>query len=296
MRNDAITQAGYPDVAVDAVLALATRGGRHRPWLVGLSGLQGSGKSTLAAQLVAQARGNGIEALALSIDDFYFGRAARMRLARDVHPLLATRGVPGTHDVGLLLDTLDALRIARSSRPACVPRFDKGRDTRLPPSRWGRIARRPDLVILEGWCVGVPPQSPSALRRPLNSLERDEDNDARWRTWVNEQLTRSYVPLWRRLDRLVMLQAPDYPIVRRWRDEQERALRMRRAPRAMSPAALRRFLMYYERLSRQALRTLPAIADLRLVLDSNRRVRQLVARQPTRSRSVYAGATTTAVP
>jgi D-glycerate 3-kinase len=277
MRNDAITQAGYPDVVIATVLALHAGRDRALPRLIGLSGLQGSGKSTLAAQLVAQARIAGIEALALSIDDFYFGRAARLRLARDVHPLLATRGVPGTHDIGLLLQTLAALQTASAEAPARVPRFDKGRDTRLPPSLWRRVARAPHLIILEGWCVGVPAQSATALRRPLNRLEREEDRDARWRGWVNMQLARHYAPLWQRLDRLLMLQAPDYAIVTRWRDEQERVLRARAAPRAMSPAALRRFLMYYERLSRQALRTLPAIADLRVVLDSKRRVRRLVA-------------------
>jgi D-glycerate 3-kinase len=277
MRNDAITQAGYPDVVVDAVLALVARGARRQPRLVGLSGLQGSGKSTLAAQLVARARSRGIVALAMSIDDFYFGRAARLRLARDVHPLLATRGVPGTHDIGLLIRTLDALCEASAETAARVPRFDKGRDTRLPPSGWRHVERRPDLVVLEGWCIGVPPQSAAALRAPVNRLERQEDSDARWRGWINTQLAQRYVPLWRRLDRLVMLQAPNYEIVTRWRDEQERALRARHAPRAMSPATLRRFLMYYERLSRQALRTLPAIADARVVLDSKRRVRRLVA-------------------
>jgi len=277
MRNDAITQAGYPDVVIATVLALAAGRNRALSQLVGLSGLQGSGKSTLAAQLVAQARIAGIDALALSIDDFYFGRVARLRLARDVHPLLATRGVPGTHDIGLLLQTLAALQTASAEAPARVPRFDKGRDTRLPPSLWRRVARPPHLIIFEGWCVGVPAQSAMALRRPLNRLEREEDCDARWRRWVNTQLERHYVPLWQRLDRLVMLQAPDYAIVTRWRDQQERALRERAAPRAMSPTALRRFLMYYERLSRQALRTLPAIADLRVVLDSKRRVRRLVA-------------------
>ena len=282
MRDDAITRGGYADAVVAAVLGLATRGERSRPWLVGLSGLQGSGKSTLAAQLVAAARRERIDALAMSIDDFYLGRGARLHLARDIHPLLATRGVPGTHDVRLLVDTLDALQSARADRPARVPRFDKGRDTRLPPSRWRRIARRPDLVILEGWCVGVPPQASTVLHRPLNRLERDEDADARWRTWVNTQLSHCYVPLWQRLDRLVLLQAPSFDVVMRWRDEQERALRARHAPRAMSPAALRRFLMYYERLSRHALRTLPATADLRIVLDTSRRVQRLVARSNDR--------------
>ena len=276
MPHDASTHSRYPGAIVNAVLDTLTHAA-PRPWLIGLSGLQGSGKSTLAGQLVELAARRGIGALALSIDDFYFGRAARQRLARDVHPLLATRGVPGTHDVDLLLGTLDALRTATPRRPARVPRFDKGLDTRVAPSRWRSVARKPDFVILEGWCIGVPPQDEAALLKPVNELERDEDRDARWRNWVNAQLARHYVPLWQRLDRLVMLQAPSCAIVARWRDEQERALRRRNAPRALSPAALRRFLMHYERLSRQALKTLPARADLRIVLDEDRRVRRLAA-------------------
>jgi len=274
MPHDASTQGRYPDAIVHAVLDTLTRAA-PRPWLTGLSGLQGSGKSTLAAQLVELAARGGIAALALSIDDFYFGRAARQRLARDVHPLLATRGVPGTHDVDLLLCTLDALRRATPRRPARVPRFDKGLDTRLAPSRWPSVARMPELVILEGWCIGVPPQEAAALARPVNPLERDEDRGAIWRNWVNAQLTQHYAPLWQRLDHLIMLQASAYAIVARWRDEQERALRRRNAPRALSAGALRRFLMHYERLSRQALKELPLRADLRVVLDKDRRVRRL---------------------
>jgi D-glycerate 3-kinase len=292
MSRDAITHAGYPDAVVDAVLArLLHRETGERPWLVGLSGLQGSGKSTLAAQLVQRARAEGVYALGVSIDDFYFGRSVRLRLARTVHPLLATRGVPGTHDLALLQRTLHDFRRASAMRPARVPRFDKGRDTRLPPSRWQRVTRPPELVILEGWCIGVTAEPAHALRRPLNLLERDEDRDARWRTWVNAQLEQDYTALWQRLDRLVLLQAPRFSVVGNWRDQQERALRRRDAPHAMSPTALRRFLMHYERLSRQALRELPARADLYLVLDPGRRVRRIVERaQPV------AVSTMTAVP
>jgi D-glycerate 3-kinase len=279
MGRDASTQAGYPDAVVAAVLGLASPPWRARPWLLGISGLQGSGKSTLARQVIAAARRSGLPVLSMSIDDFYLGRAARRRLAREVHPLLATRGVPGTHDVGLLLDTLAALPTATRTRPVRVPRFDKGSDSRRPPSRWARVVCAPQLVILEGWCVGIPPQRAAELARPLNRLERDEDPDARWRNWVNERIEEDYVPLWRHLDRLALLQAPGWRVVERWRGQQERSLRARHAPRAMSPAQLRRFLMYYERLSRHALKTLPRGADLRLVLDPDRRVLRTLRRR-----------------
>lgn len=195
---------------VDATLATLADLFRVRPnrtRLVGLSGLQGSGKSTFAHQLAAAANLRGCACIALSLDDFYFGRRERLRLARDVHPLLATRGVPGTHDIGLLHATLDALATATPTRPLRLPRFDKGHDTRVSPSRWSLVTAPPRLVLLEGWCVGLPPQSAAALRRPLNALERDEDRGGLWRDWVNTQLAGDYAATWHRLDRLVLLRS-----------------------------------------------------------------------------------------
>jgi D-glycerate 3-kinase len=282
MRRDASTQAGYDRATVDAVLdALLARLRMQRsPALAGVSGLQGSGKSTFARQLahVAGARGIAVEVLAL--DDFYLGRRARRTLAREEHPLLATRGVPGTHDLALLDRTLRALRRATPMNPARIPRFDKGRDTRLPPSRWTLQTAAPQLILLEGWCVGVPPQAARALARPLNGLERDEDADARWRTWVNARMAREYAALWQKLDALVVLAAPDFAVVEHWRDEPERRLRRLGAPRALSRSMLRRFLMCYERISRHALRVLPALADVVVTLDDSRNVVRIRTRRP----------------
>jgi D-glycerate 3-kinase len=277
MRRDASTQIGYDRAVVDAVLAeiLSRTSTRRMPWLVGLSGLQGSGKSTFARQLAAAANLRDVPTQVLALDDFYLGRRERARLARDVHPLLATRGVPGTHDVALLTRTLRALRTASTACPAHVPRFDKGSDTRLPPSRWRRVIAPPRLILIEGWCVGIPAQTRRELGRAVNDLERIDDQDGRWRAWVNAQLAGDYARLWRTLDALVVLAAPDFAIVQRWRDEPERLLRRRGAPHAMSPAVLRRFLLHYERLSRHALRTLPAIADVLVALDANRRIQRI---------------------
>ena len=286
MRRDASTRAGYDRATVEAVLdALVPRLPARRAALVGLSGLQASGKSTLAAQLAAAARERGIATELLALDDFYLGRRDRAALAREVHPLLATRGVPGTHDVALLGATVQALRNASPRTPARVPRFDKGSDTRLPPSRWPRATSPPRLIVLEGWCIGVPAEPRRAPARPVTALERVEDADARWRTWVNARLADDYAALRRGLDALIVLRAPSFAIVSRWRDEPERLLRSRGAPRAMSRAALRRFLMHYERLSRHALRTLPALADIVVTLDAKRRVERISAWARRRPRS-----------
>jgi D-glycerate 3-kinase len=243
----------------------------RRPYILGLSGLQGSGKSTLARVMKAQAEARGWATEVLSLDDFYYARSDREALAKDVHPLLRSRGVPGTHEIELMMSVLAALPQASDKLPVTHPRFDKGRDTRFSPSRWPRVTRPPKLVIVEGWALGIRPQLQAALARPVNELERKEDPDGSWRNWVNKQL-RGYQPLWRKFDALIVLQAPSWEIVRRWRGEQEQDLLARHAPLAMDASALERFLAHFERLSRHALATLPALADTCVEYDDDRHV------------------------
>lgn len=233
--------------------------------VVGIAGAQGSGKSTLADALVAELAGEGVAAAALSIDDLYRTRAERRLLAERVHPMLLTRGPPGTHDVALGLAVIAALE---GGDPAPLPRFNKAADDRLPPQHWPRAPAGTRVLVLEGWCVGAVPQDEAALARPVNALERDEDGDGRWRRWCNAALAGDYRRLWARLDLLVMLAAPDWSVVRGWRAEQEAAL----GPRAMDAAALARFVAHYERLTRHMLAEMPARADLLIALDPERRV------------------------
>ncbi|HXH01257.1 MAG TPA: kinase [Xanthomonadaceae bacterium] len=233
-----------------------------------IAGLQGSGKSTLAAQLTAAAAQRGLKAVALSIDDFYLGRRERLRLGRRIHPLLATRGPPGTHDVALAIDVIDALR---KGRPVALPRFDKIADRRLPPSRWPRV-HRADLVVFEGWCLKVPPQTRGELVAPVNALERAEDIEGIWRDYCNEALGRDYPALWARLPRLLFLQGPGFEVVPGWRWHQEQTLQAAHpGRRTMSRAQVDHFVQLFERISRQALRTLPIIADRVVSLDPKRR-------------------------
>jgi D-glycerate 3-kinase len=270
MVNDASTQnstlAGH---LLDQYAGRIARS--KRPYLLGLSGLQGSGKSTLAREMKAQAEARGWPAEVLSLDDFYYSRSEREALAHQVHPLLRTRGVPGTHEIELLMSVLAALPQASDKLPVPYPRFDKGRDTRLPPSRWPKVIRPPKLVILEGWALGIRPQLQAALEEPVNELERTEDPDGAWRHWVNKQL-RSYQPLWRKLDALIVLQAPSWAVIRQWRSQQEEELLAKHAPLAMDAEAMVRFLAHYERLSRHALVTLPALADTCVEYDAQRHV------------------------
>lgn len=241
--------------------------------LVGLCGAQGSGKSTAAAavcELLAQA---GLPALALSIDDFYLPRAERLALARDVHPLLATRGVPGTHDVELALATIDSLALEGETR---VPAFDKATDDRRPRSQWRVVEGPLRVVILEGWCVGAKPQTAAQLAVPVNALEREEDARGIWRGYVNDALVHRYPALFDRLSPLVLLQAPSFEVVQGWRTEQEHKLRERLAreggdaSRVMSDGQIARFISHYERVTRHILAEMPRRADHLISLSARR--------------------------
>jgi D-glycerate 3-kinase len=238
-----------------------------------LGGLQGTGKSTLAAQLADLAQSRGRRVAVLSIDDFYRTKAERERLAHEVHPLLSSRGPPGTHDLELAADTLDRLLAGRSTR---LPRFDKLADERAPAARWPLVEGRCDLVLLEGWFLKVPAQQLDELCAPINALERGRDPDGTWRGWCNAALARDYPPLWQRIDALWWLQAPEFEVVPEWRWQQEQSLQaadMRRGGGrgGMDRAQIARFVQLFERVSRQALRTLPTIAERTIRLDAQRR-------------------------
>lgn len=236
------------------------------PLLLGINGCQGSGKSTAAALIarILEAERH-CRVAVLSIDDLYLTHQQRQTLAQTVHPLLATRGVPGTHDIELGLDVIE--RLWRGEVTA-LPRFDKASDDRAPESQWPRVAGPVDLIILEGWCVGSRPQREAELREPINTLERQEDSDGRWRHFANQRLY-NYQPLFRRLHKLVMLKAPDFDCVYRWRllQEQKLARQQKRGARIMNEREIARFVQHYERLTRDNLERLATRADVLLTLN-----------------------------
>lgn len=256
----------------------------HQPLVVGIHGCQGSGKTTLADFLATYCRDQcQMSVVTLSIDDFYLTRAERLELAERVHPLLATRGVPGTHDVELANRVLDGL-IASEPETVYVPRFDKSVDDRVADRDWDQILSPVDLVILEGWCVGVPAQSADELSMPVNALEALEDGEGTWRQYVNNALATRYPSLYARLNMLIMLQAPSFDCVHQWRLEQEqklaRSLNGDSDDRIMNEGQILRFIQHYQRLTEHALRVLPARVHHLYQLDSEREIKAY--RQPLR--------------
>ncbi|RMH60305.1 MAG: kinase [Zetaproteobacteria bacterium] len=250
--------------------ALAARCGQGL-FVFGVNGAQGSGKSTLAGLLAYALRvRHGLRAAVLSLDDLYLSAHARARLAARVHPLLATRGVPGTHDVAL---GMRLLRRLGATRLGCVrlPRFDKGQDEPCPRARWPVLSAPLDVLIFEGWCVGVPAQPEAALRVPVNRLEREQDASGVWRAYVNRRLATDYQRLFGRIDALLYLRAPSWRAILRWRMRQEAMLP---ATARMDRSRLAWFVRHFERLTRHAMQVLPETAQIVFTLDEQHAIGQ----------------------
>jgi len=250
-------------------------------YIIGISGCQGSGKSTLASLLVMMLNKMlGLRCINLSIDDFYLTHAERQALGKSIHPLLATRGVPGTHDVDLAISTISSLQ---NSAETAVPRFDKALDDRMPAPEWPTVRGPVDVIVLEGWCISVAAQPEDLLEEPVNELETLEDPEGIWRRYVNDTMSKKYQELYALQDYLVFLKAPDFAKVFEWRQNQENRLEEKYARenggnevnnRIMSPNQLRRFIQHYERVTRYALQTLADKADAVFQLTDNQTIDQ----------------------
>lgn len=269
----------------------------ERTLVIGINGCQGSGKTTLADYLCTSLQMRGLKAIAMSIDDFYLTRKQRQQLASDVHPLLAIRGVPGTHDLELAIETLNNL--ALDSGEIKVPKFNKAQDERLPLEQWRQVETPFDIIILEGWCVGINAQTEAELLQPINELERIQDPSGQWRHYINQQLVTNYPELWQQIDRLIMLQAPSFSCVYQWRLEQEQKLAQElgmqvlerktqslekaaqsKNNRIMPAAEIQQFIQHYERLTRHSLKYLPETCQHLFQLTSQRQVAAYQAPNP----------------
>jgi len=242
-----------------------------RTLVIGISGAQGSGKTTLRRLLQPVLRECFQRRVAgLSLDDLYFTHGERERLAREIHPLLATRGVPGTHDIDLGFRVLAQLT-AQETATVAIPAFDKACDDRLPPAQWPVVTTPLDIVLLDGWCVGAIPQAETMLQLPVNELEQRDDADGTWRRHVNAQLAGDYAKLFARIDRLVLLKVPDMACVYEWRSLQEDKLEADSGGRRriLDSSGLKRFVMHYERITRHTLEEMPERANLVLYLNQH---------------------------
>jgi D-glycerate 3-kinase len=223
-----------------AMQLIAWHQAQSQPLIQGFLGGQGTGKTTLTTMLNLILEHLGYRTVSLSIDDLYKTASDRQRLQQQ-DPRLDRRGPPGTHDLDLGIQVLTALKQGQS--PVQIPRFDKsllqGSGDRTTPETIDRA----DIVLFEGWLVGVTPIDPVAFdHAPAPIMTATDRAFARD---MNQRL-REYLPLWNLLDRLIVLYVPDYRLSLPWRQQAEHAMIAQGKP-GMTDQAIAEFVTYFWR-------------------------------------------------
>jgi D-glycerate 3-kinase len=252
---------------------------KKKTLIIGLAGGQGSGKTTISSilTLILQEYFK-LNVFKVSIDDFYKTRRDRKLLSKNKHPLLMTRGVPGTHDIDLILKFFKKVK-SRSFKSLEVPKFNKAIDDRCKKSLWHKLKSKPDVVIFEGWCVGAKAQTNKQLKTPINPLERVYDQDIKWRSHVNTQLKTKYKILFKQLDGLLYLKAKNFNILRNWRLKQERKLwvqtKNKKNLKIMSSGDVINFMQTYQRITQQMFKNAIKSSSIIMNLNSNHQIEKI---------------------
>ena len=244
--------------------------------IIGLTGGQGTGKSTISIILkIILKEAYNLETVIFSIDDFYKTLNERETMSKKISDLFLTRGVPGTHDTKMLFQCIKNLK-NNNFKKMNIPKFDKSIDNRLSKSNWLQVKKKPNIVIFEGWCVGALAQKNKDLISPINKLEKYKDKKKIWRQKVNLKLRRDYKKIFDLIDKLIFLKVPSFKYVLKWRLLQEKKLRItRKGNKTMTDKQVENFIMYYERITKHMLKTLPKDADTVISIDSQHRLKSI---------------------
>ena len=258
---------------------IAKKANEKKPLMIGLAGGQGSGKTTISSILTLILKKYfKLNVFKISIDDFYKTRKDRKVLSITKHPLLMTRGVPGTHDIELMLKFFKKVK-SKKFKSLDVPKFNKATDDRYKKNLWYKLKSKPDVVIFEGWCVGAQAQKSKQLRKPINSLEKVRDQSIKWRLYVNNQLKTKYKTLFKQLDGLLYLKAKNFNILKNWRLKQERKLwtqtKNKKNLKIMSSGDVINFMQTYQRITQQMFKDAVKSASIIMNLNNNHQIQNI---------------------
>ena len=253
---------------------------KKRPYFVGLAGGQGTGKTTISSLIrIILIKYFRLNVFRISIDDFYKTRKERINLSKRVHPMLLTRGVPGTHDINMMLNFFKKSKSKKFKRLK-LPTFNKAIDDRFGKKHWYDLKKKPDVIIFEGWCVGAKSEKNDTLKKTINSMEKTKDQKQIWRKYVNDQLKTKYRKLYLQLNCLIYLKAKNFSLLQKWRLKQERKLwiksKKNSKTKIMSKEDVLSFMQTYQRITQNMFRYMPKYASIIINLNSNHQIKSAV--------------------
>ncbi len=250
---------------------------KKRPYFVGLAGGQGTGKTTTSSLIkIILTKYFKLKVFKISIDDFYKTRKERISLSKRVHPMLLTRGVPGTHDINMMLNFFRKVK-SRKFKRLRLPTFNKAVDDRFNKKKWYDLNQKPDVIIFEGWCVGAKPENNITLKKTINSMEKAKDQKQIWRKYVNQQLKSKYKNLYSQLNCLIYLKAKNFSLLQEWRLKQERKLlfksKKNSKSKIMNKEDVLSFMQTYQRITQNMFKNMPKHASIIFNLNSNHQIK-----------------------
>ena len=253
---------------------------KNKPFFVGLAGGQGTGKTTISSLIkIILTKYLKLKVFRISIDDFYKTRKERINLSKRVHPMLLTRGVPGTHDIDLMLSFFKKVKNKKFKRLK-LPIFNKAIDDRFKKKYWYNLNDKPDVIIFEGWCVGAKSEKKNSLRKTINSMEKVKDKKQIWRKYVNQQLKSKYKNLYSQLNCLIYLKAKNFSLLQKWRLKQERKLLVKSKKnlksKIMNKKDVLSFMQTYQRITQNMFKNTPKYASIIINLNSNHQIKSAV--------------------
>ncbi len=259
---------------------IAKKVDNKKPYFVGLAGGQGTGKTTISSIIkIILEKYFKLKVFKISIDDFYKTRKERISLSKKVHPMLLTRGVPGTHDINMMLDFFKKSK-AKKFKNMKLPNFNKAIDDRFPKNKWNTINKRPDIIIFEGWCVGARAETNKTLTKSINSMEKANDHKLVWRKYVNQQLKTKYKKLYSQLNCMIYLKAKNFSLLQKWRLKQEHKLWLKTKKKGnhkiMSKGDVISFMQTYQRITQNMFKNTPKYASIILNLNNNHQIKTAV--------------------
>jgi len=253
---------------------------KKRPLFVGLAGGQGTGKTTSSSLInIILTKYFKLKVFKISIDDFYKTRKERIGLSKRIHPMFLIRGVPGTHDINMMLNFFKKVKSKKFKRLK-LPTFNKAIDDRFNKKRWYDLKEKPDVIIFEGWCVGAKPEKNDTLKKSINLMEKNKDKKKIWRKYVNYQLKSKYKKLYSQLHCLIYLKAKNFSLLQKWRLKQERKLLVNSKKNSklkiMNKEDVLSFMQTYQRITQNMFKNMPQYASIIINLNSNHQIKTAV--------------------
>jgi len=202
--------------------------------IIGISALPGTGKTTLGKWLEEISLKLNFKIAVISIDDFYLP-SDEMKKAIKNNPWNVSRGFPGSHSVKLMYEKLLNWKINGELN---VPVFDKSLRNGLGDRSHWRLDN-PDILIIEGWFLGIEPLSCDVNFQNIN-LEGLSNHEFSYRYKIQNNL-KKYLEVWSLIDKIWHLKPLNFEYMNIWKTNQEKEMFLQKG-KALQDEKLSNFL------------------------------------------------------